>query len=381
MKNTFLKFAGLIFMLLLFNYGYAQKKTFIRDYIYQASENDSKNTARAAATQQMQTLLLQEIGQAIQSEQTLRKLSVAKDGKETFSEDFSQEVMAITAGFVEMKILHETWNGKIYYIEAQMTVDPKEVSERVTEMLNSKQKDNTLKGAKKEEVKAEPAKTEVEKRVQELEAQKKEIALKLELKKQQEIEAKKLAKLEKELAKEKEKEMEEAKYAKGWYQPNAFGIGGGLGGLSIWEANVGYTKNISPNLGFDIVILSFGWEVYSQLLTGLRFSTNRFGGSKNTYFYTSLRAGVGSFDYSYYDYGNNYDDHYTYDGFSFAAELEAGFHFKYFFLGTAVHLGFFKAKANDYYGYSTQSKEQGAFDRIPAISLRLGFDFGKRVAY
>ena len=138
MKNTLLKFAGLTFTLLLFCHGYAQKKTFIRDYIYQESENDSKNTARAAAVQQMQILLLQEIGQAIQSEQTLRKLSVAKGGKETFSEDFSQEVMAITAGFVEMKILHEAWNGKTYYIEAQMTVDPKEVSQRIAKVLDDK---------------------------------------------------------------------------------------------------------------------------------------------------------------------------------------------------------------------------------------------------
>ena len=112
MKNTLLKFAALTVALLLCSYGFAQKKTFIREYIYQASEADSKQTARTAATQQMQTLLLQEIGQALQSEQTLRRLSVTKDGKETFSEDFSQEVMAITAGFVEMKILEEEWDGK-----------------------------------------------------------------------------------------------------------------------------------------------------------------------------------------------------------------------------------------------------------------------------
>ena len=130
----------------------AQKKTFVRDYIYQASEADSKLTARKIAIQEMQTLLLMEIGQALQSEQALKKLSVTKDGKETFSESFSQEVMAITAGFVEMKILDESWNGKTYYIEARMTVDPKEVSQRVAEVLNNRQKDNAPKEAKKEEL-------------------------------------------------------------------------------------------------------------------------------------------------------------------------------------------------------------------------------------
>ena len=119
----------------------AQKKTFIREYLYQASERDSKITARAAAIREMQTLLLLEIGQALQSEQTLRKQSVLKDGKETFSESFSQEVMAITAGFVEMKILDESWNGKTYYIEAKMTVDTKEVSQRVAKVLDDRKKE------------------------------------------------------------------------------------------------------------------------------------------------------------------------------------------------------------------------------------------------
>jgi septin family protein len=123
----------------------------------------------------MQTLLLQEIGQALLSEQTLRKWSETKDGKETFSEDFSQKIMAITAGFVEMKILQESWNGKTYYIEAQMTVDPKEVSQRVAEVLNSKQKEKELEKREDTRTKAEQAKTETEKRVSELEEQKREI--------------------------------------------------------------------------------------------------------------------------------------------------------------------------------------------------------------
>jgi len=140
-------FTFLTVLLLLSSGSYAQKKTFIRDYIYQASEADSKLTARAVAIREMQTLLLQEIGQAIQAEQTMKKLSTARDGKETFSEDFSQKIMAITAGFVEMKILDEFWNGKTYYIEARMTVDPKEVSQRVAEVLNDKQKEKELEDA------------------------------------------------------------------------------------------------------------------------------------------------------------------------------------------------------------------------------------------
>jgi uncharacterized protein (TIGR02145 family) len=133
----------------------AQKKTFIRDYLYQASENDSKNTARAAAVKEMQTLLLMEIGQVIQSEQELKKRVVTKDGKEVFSEDFSQEIRAITAGFVEMKILQESWNGRTYYIEAQITIDPKEVSQRIAKVLDDRQKEKEQAAAQRKEEKNE----------------------------------------------------------------------------------------------------------------------------------------------------------------------------------------------------------------------------------
>ena len=138
MKKTLLKCASLTFALLLCSYGFSQKRTFTRDYTYRASERDSKVTARAAAIREMQTLLLLEIGQVLQSEQALRRLSVAVDGKETFSESFSQEIMAITAGFVEMKIIEEDWDGKFYYIAARMVVDPKEVSQRVAKALDDR---------------------------------------------------------------------------------------------------------------------------------------------------------------------------------------------------------------------------------------------------
>jgi hypothetical protein len=376
MKNTLLKFAALTFMLLLCSYGFAQKKTFIREYVYQASEADSKLTARKIAIQEMQTLLLQEIGQALQSEQALKKLSVTKDGKEIFSESFSQEIMAITAGFVEMKVLNEAWNGKTYYIKAQMLVNPKEVSQRVAEVLNNKQKEKELEKREHTRTKSEQAKTETEKRVweleeqkREIEARKKEMALKQELARLEEIEAKEQAKQERKLA-------YRAKQAGILYQPNALGLSIGL--ITWIEGSVNYTRNISPKFGFDILKLNYSWwnmhGKHFQLLTGLRFATNRFGveKAKNTYyFYTSVRAGVG-----FFNYGDYYGGYYKYSGPAFATELEGGFHFKYFFLALAVNQGFFRL---DHYSYG-DSKTKG--DLVyPLVGLRLGWDIGKRVAY
>jgi hypothetical protein len=359
MKKALLSLFAAAFALLLFSgSGFAQKKTFIRDYIYQASERDSKVTARAAAVQEMQTLLLQEIGQAVQSEQTLKRLSVAKDGKETFSEDFSQKIMAITAGFVEMKILQESWNGKTYYIEAQMTVDPKEVSQRVAEILDGKQKEKEPEGAQKRE-REESAKAE-----------------------QAKVEA-------------KEKEMEEAKPVRGWYQPKAFGVDLGFMLLpnergskilsTYWNLGIRSTRNISPNVGFDIFKLNLGVNYYhiesidlfsffTQLLTGIRFATNRFGRSKNAYFYTSLRAGVGLVSYDYYDhYYRN-----SHISLAIATELDAGIHFKYFFLGATINHNFFNPAA---YMYSPEYGDVDKIIRRLAWGLRFGLDFGKRKSY
>jgi hypothetical protein len=286
--------------------------------------------------------------------------------------------MAITAGFVEMKILNEAWNGKTYYIEAQMTVDPKEVSQRVAEILDGKQKEKELEGAQKREreerVKVEQARAEAEKK--ELERQKAYIA---------KVEA-------------KEKEMEEAKH----YQV-VVGLDFGLMVLPLPEYTYGFlsvgsrcTKNISPNFGLDILKWNIGTQgkdhnivnddtyesvssLYGQLLTGVRFATNRFGRNKNTYFYTSLRAGIGvvSYEYSYVvsddpdDFGNNFV--LSTDKGVFAMEMDAGVHFKYFFLGATINHNFDNSTLYTYFlGMGNVSNNM----LKPSWGLRFGWDIG-----
>ena len=258
-KRYSLLFASLLLLAATQNC-YAQKKTFTRDYTYRASDSDSKLTARKIAIQEMQTLLLMEIGQALQSEQVLKKLSVTKDGKETFSESFSQEVRAITAGFVEMKIIEEEWDGKFYYIAARMSVDTKEVSQRVAEALSSKQKGNAV------EVKAAPAGTDAEKRVRELEAQKKEMVLKKELARLKELEAKELA---------RKKELEALKRA--YFYSYRFSL----------TARYGFLFGVCKRWG--------GYTQYSESLMGVwenSLSKTTYNGESNrSYFRSSFTAG------------------------------------------------------------------------------------------
>jgi tetratricopeptide (TPR) repeat protein len=126
---------------------HAQKKTFVRDYTYQAGEADSKLTARANATTQMRNILLSEVGQYLHVERTLKQ--------DDTSEEFSQKIEAITAGIVEMKTLDEQWDGATYYIKAEMAVDPKDLERRIAEVLNDKQKTQELEEARKRTLAAE----------------------------------------------------------------------------------------------------------------------------------------------------------------------------------------------------------------------------------
>lgn len=207
---------------------------------------------------------------------------------------------------------------------------------------------------------------------------------------------------------------------RGWYQPIAFGVDFGAmilpGKYDSFEdkwvipkyvfGNLGvrYTKNISPNFGVDIFKVNFGykshenaweaygyeWEeiIYGQLLSGLRFATNRFGGSRNTYFYTSLRAGVSviKVDYgsSWSEINNNYtisypNPYFGYLRIAFATELDFGIHFKCFFLGATVNQNFFNPSEHiiisDGFGDVYKMLQK------PVAGLRFGWDFGKQKPY
>jgi tetratricopeptide (TPR) repeat protein len=141
----------------------AQKRTFTRAYTYQASEVDSKVSARANATTQMRNILLREVGEFLHTERTLTQNAT--------TQDYSEKIEAITAGIVEMKTLDEQWDGNTYYIKAEMAVDPEDLERRVADVLNDKQKTQELEEARKRTLAAE---AEIERLKKELAAAKNE---------------------------------------------------------------------------------------------------------------------------------------------------------------------------------------------------------------
>ena len=98
-------------------------KTFIREYTYNAGDADSKITSRAIALEEVQRLLLQEIGVFVYSKIQNETSEIGGELKELTS----KQVEVMTAGVTQTKILDEKWNGEIYYIKAEIEVNEDEV--------------------------------------------------------------------------------------------------------------------------------------------------------------------------------------------------------------------------------------------------------------
>ena len=101
----------------------AAQTSFVKDYVYQASEVDSKVSSRAIALEQVKRLLLEQVGTFVQSETTVREFQLTKD-----------EVVTLTAGIVSVEVLSEDWDGKQYALTARVAVDPQQVADAVDQL-------------------------------------------------------------------------------------------------------------------------------------------------------------------------------------------------------------------------------------------------------
>ncbi len=98
----------------------AAEQTYVREYTYQASEADSKISARAIALQEVKRELLSELGTHVSS---LVKQKSASDGNQLSTE----AIETLSAGVTRVEILDEKWNGTVYVLKAQIKADPEDV--------------------------------------------------------------------------------------------------------------------------------------------------------------------------------------------------------------------------------------------------------------
>ncbi len=137
-KNISLRFVCAACFCLVANFALAAEQTYLREYEYQASEADSKITARAIALQQVKQILLGELGTHVSA---LVKQNTSSDGRMLGS----VQIETLSAGIVSVKILEEHWNGASYLLKAQIKADPAEVLNAINRMLDAEGKQAQIK--------------------------------------------------------------------------------------------------------------------------------------------------------------------------------------------------------------------------------------------
>jgi uncharacterized coiled-coil protein SlyX len=111
-----------------------EDKIFIREYTYNASDDDSKNSARKKAIQQIKILLSEEIGTYIESYLDIKKQNINNIGYKSIK----QEIKSLSVAITKLKVLNEKWDGKTYYIKASVRVNEKQAIELILQNLKVK---------------------------------------------------------------------------------------------------------------------------------------------------------------------------------------------------------------------------------------------------
>lgn len=104
---------------------FAEIKSLIKEYTYQASELDSKTSCRAIALEQVKRELLEELGTYIESTTVVQDAQIEKD-----------EIKTISAGVVQTKVLDEKWDGQSFWLKAEVSADPDEVAAAIEKVRN-----------------------------------------------------------------------------------------------------------------------------------------------------------------------------------------------------------------------------------------------------
>ncbi len=113
----------------------AAVETFVREYTYNASENDSKVSARKAALQQLQVMVIQEVGVQVRSSFEVQD-HVSND---ELTRDVQAHYGTYAKALTKSVILDEKWNGETFYIRAEIIVDTDQVGQQIQRMVQQPQ--------------------------------------------------------------------------------------------------------------------------------------------------------------------------------------------------------------------------------------------------
>jgi len=120
------------------SFALAEIKTYIKEYTYQASEDDSRNSSRVTAMRQVKRLLLEELGTYLESITEVKNFELTKD-----------QITSLTGGIVKTEIIDENWNGKIYWIKTKIVADKDDVIKSIDSLRKDRDKSKELEDVKK----------------------------------------------------------------------------------------------------------------------------------------------------------------------------------------------------------------------------------------
>jgi len=140
MKSVLTRIALISFLIILLipNLTSAEMKTFIKEYTYQASEDDSRNSSRVTAMREVKRLLLEELGTYLESITEVKNFQITKD-----------QLTSLTAGIVKTEIIDDKWDGRTYWIKTKIAADANDVIKSVDKLRKDREKSRELEETKK----------------------------------------------------------------------------------------------------------------------------------------------------------------------------------------------------------------------------------------
>jgi len=129
---------SLLFLLFIPNLASAETKTFIKEYTFQAGDEDSKNSSRTIALWEVKRLLLEELGTYLESETTVENFKLTKD-----------QIITLTAGIVQTELVEEKWDGRVYWLKAKIVADSENVIRSISNLRQDRQKTKELEETRK----------------------------------------------------------------------------------------------------------------------------------------------------------------------------------------------------------------------------------------
>lgn len=140
MKSGLSRMIFICFLLILFipMLTFAETRTFIKEYTYRASEDDSRNSSRVIALREVKRLLLEELGTYLESETEVKNFQLTKD-----------QITTLTAGIVQTEIVEEKWDGHIYWLKSKIAADADKMVQSINDLRKDREKTRELEAIRK----------------------------------------------------------------------------------------------------------------------------------------------------------------------------------------------------------------------------------------